>query len=648
MSHFSHWSLSHDEQEIAWLTLDVAHRGVNTLSHQVIQELKQQLEEIAAEPPRGLVIQSGKSAGFIAGADVNEFTRIKDEAQALSVIEFGQSAMDQIEQLPFPTLALIKGHCLGGGLELALACDYRILVNTPSTRLAFPEIKLGIHPGFGGTVRSLRLMGTRHAMDLMLSGRSISAYQAKKMGLADACVPERQAANAIRHFVQARPSSPAPALLDQMIAYPWVRPAIAHFLMRQTKKKAPPKHYPAPYALIDFWQRHAGSGDSMYKEEARSVARLITHSTSRNLVRVFELRNAITTTGDKKKISPHHVHVIGAGTMGGDIASWCALQGMTVTIEDAFPEALGRARQRALKFFAKRLRGFDDQLIAATDRFVPDPKGLGRSRADVVIEAIYENLEAKQNLFKELETQAQPHTLLTSNTSSIPIEDIAGVLTAPARLVGLHFFNPVAKMPLIEVVHAPDTDREQVAAAAGFCRHINKLPLPVKSSPGFLVNRILMPYLLEAALMVDEGMAIEDIDNAALDFGMPMGPLELADTVGLDICHHVADTLSTLFQASLPRSLQSRVKEENLGRKTGKGFYDWKNNHKQATASPRLESSRREKIQRRLIGKITSEAKRCLEEGLVENGDQVDAGVIFGTGFAPWTGGPLHYLKSET
>ncbi len=647
MNPYRHWTLEHDASEVAWLTLDVAHKGINSLSQEVIEELERQLADVAAEPPRALVIRSGKRAGFIAGADVNEFTRIKDETQALALIRRGQAVMNQIAQLPFPTVALVRGHCLGGGLELALACDYRVLINEPSTRLSFPEVKLGIHPGFGGAVRSLAMLGPRKAMNLMLTGRSVGAWQARKMGLADACVPERQATNAVCHLIAQRPSRPSPGLLDNLISTPWARPLVARLMAQQARKKANPKHYPAPYALIEFWKQHAGEGEKMYEAEARSVAKLIVTDTSRNLVRIFGLRNALIATGDKKAISPHHVHVIGAGTMGGDIAAWCALQGMTVTIEDASTAAIARARSRALKLFAKRFRGFRDQQLAATDRLIPDADGIGRTKADVVIEAIYENLEAKQELFKTLETQVGEHTLLTSNTSSIPIERIASVLQQPDRLVGLHFFNPVAKMPLIEVVHTPDTPEGLIKTTAGFCRHIDKLPLPVKSSPGFLVNRILMPYLLEAARMVDEGQDPTAIDKAAVDFGMPMGPLELADTVGLDICQHVAETLSASRGTPLPRSLSNLIKANNLGKKTGQGYYTWRNNKKVDAKSPDVQSEQLQRLQNRLIGKITDEAQRCLEEGIVSQAELVDAGVVFGTGFAPWTGGPLQYAGQK-
>ncbi len=647
MSPYQHWTLEHDDHEIAWLSLNVAGSGINFLSHHVIIELEQQLADVRTTPPRGLVIQSAKKSGFIAGADINEFTLINNEQQALALIQRGQEVMNYIEELPFPTLALIKGFCMGGGLELALACNYRILIDTPSTRLSFPEIKLGIHPGFGGSVRSLRLLGTLKAMDLMLTGKTVSAWQAKKIGLVNATVPERQAGNAVKDFIDKRPANPPRPKLDHVLSHRWLRPLVARALQHQVRQKTNPHHYPAPFALIDFWKNHADAGTRMFHEEAASVAKLINTETSKNLVRVFQLRNLLTANGERKLINPQHVHVIGAGTMGGDIAAWCALQGITVTIEDANIEALAKTRQRAEKFFAKRLRGYAGELEATKNRLIPDVKGLGRAQADVVIEAIYENLEAKQALFKDLEQQTKANALLTTNTSSIPIEQIAKALNDPGRLVGLHFFNPVAKMPLIEVIHTENTAANLLAKTSAFCLHINKLPLPVKSSPGFLVNRILMPYLLEAAIMRDEGVDTLTIDKAAKDFGMPMGPLELADTVGLDVCLHVAETLSETMELRIPSSLKNAVQSGNLGKKTGKGFYQWQKNKKEAPMSSSGTSVSLYNNQKRLIATLTKEAEACLTEKLVLNADSVDAGIIFGTGFAPWTGGPLKHLKSQ-
>ncbi|HID82448.1 MAG TPA: crotonase [Chromatiales bacterium] len=644
MTKQKHWHLKEEKDGILWLAIDVAGQGANTLSKAVLEELSQVLDQISENPPQALVLHSTKASGFIAGADVNEFTQFTDEQSALEMIERGQRVMDRIAGLPFPVIAVINGFCLGGGLELALACDYRIVVNSPSTRLGLPEVKLGIHPGFGGSVRSVNTIGILKAMDLMLSGRTIGAYQAKKMGLAHEMVPERQIENVVSWYASHRPSKVPQPLKEKLLRSKLLRPLIAKLLRKQVAKKANPHHYPAPYALINLWEHEVTDEQAMLKAEAESVAKLATTKTARNLVRVFQLQDQLKALGKKSTFTPRHVHVIGAGTMGGDIAAWCALQGFNVTVEDSNPKALGATLKRATKLYQRRFRGYDHLATAALDRLVPDIKGQGRKYADVIIEAIFEDEKVKQDLFSALEKEAKTDAVLATNTSSIPLEKIASVLKSPERLVGLHFFNPVAKMPLVEVVYAEATDPQIREHAQAFTRHISKLPLPVKSSPGFLVNRILMPYLLEASRMVDEGIPKEAIDKAATDFGMPMGPLELADTVGLDICKHVAEVLSEPMQLTVPASIKNLVEAGHLGKKTGRGYYIYKKNKPQ---KGKIDKSQGKILQKRLIDKLTDEAQNCLEDGIVATSDQLDAGVIFGTGFAPFRGGPLNYLKNN-
>ena len=641
----TNWFQKTDSDGVLWLAIDVTGSAANSLSKTVLEELQQTLEEIARTPPKGLVIHSGKPGGFIAGADVNEFAGLKDENEALALILRGQEIMTRLGRLPFPTIALIEGYCLGGGLELALACDYRIAVDDPATRLGLPEVKLGIHPGFGGTVRACAAIGSIRALDLMLTGRSLSAKQAKRMGLIDERLPPRLIANAVSYYIRQRPSKKPLPLSEQIVRSGAIRPLLAMYLRKQTARKAREKHYPAPFALIDLWREHINSPASMYQAEAKSVARLVKTAASQNLVRVFQLQNHLKAGGKKSAFSPRHVHVVGAGAMGGDIAAWCALRGFDVTVEDANIQALAAVRKRADKLFSRRFRDYPPLKTAALDRLVADPKGAGRRHADVIIEAIYEDEKAKQALFSELESVARADALLATNTSSIPLEKIATVLKDKGRLVGLHFFNPVAKMPLVEVVRSEATDAGVIEKAQAFCRHIDKLPLAVKSTPGFLVNRILMPYLLEAAVLQGEGANTAEIDKAATDFGMPMGPLELADTVGLDICQHVAEQLAGPMGLEVPEALKALTAQGKLGRKSAQGFYRYKKGKKvKQTATEAVSPG----MQKRLINKILDEARRCLDEGIVESADDVDAGVIFGTGFAPFRGGPLHYQQSHT
>ena len=645
MTTFKHWRLETDEVGFAWLHFDHAGSSTNVLSSEALSELGDLVEQFHQQPPRGLVILSAKPNGFIAGADIREFTRIDSREQALELIQTAHRHFHRLEQLPCPTVARIHGFCLGGGLELALACRYRVALEEPSTRLGLPEILLGIHPGFGGSVRLIRQIGVPKAFEMMLSGRTIDPRAARRLGLVDHAVPERHLERACRYLLQQRPLPQRPAWWLRLTDTAPVRPLVAKLLRRQVIKRASPKHYPAPYALIDLWQRHGAGSDAMFEAEAESVADLILTETSRNLVRVFFLRERLKNFGRQGKTQFRQAQIIGAGVMGGDIAAWCDVQGLTVGIQDRAPEFIAPAVQRAWKLFSRKFKR-PHELTAAKDRFIPDPKGIQLGQADVVIEAIIESLEAKQKLFRDLEPKLKPGALLATNTSSIPLEELAEALQQPERLVGLHFFNPVAKMQLVEVVRGAQTGEESAAKAAAFAHHIDKLPLPVKSAPGFLVNRVLMPYLMEAVLMLEEGVPAEAIDHAATDFGMPMGPILLADTVGLDICLAVADILTRQLGGEVPALLREKVTAKQLGRKTGEGFYQYKRG-KPVTRNETQSPLPQEAIVERLILRLLNECVAVLREKVVEDADLVDAGLIFGTGFAPFRGGPMHYLKKE-
>ena len=525
------WRLEHDLDGIAWLIFDRAGASTNTLSAEVLTELSAILAQLATAPPKGLVIRSGKDNGFVAGADIEDFERVKAVDDAIAIVKRGWDLFNQLAAVPYPTLALVRGFCLGGGLELALACRYRVVVDEPATRLGLPEVMLGIVPGWGGIRRLPRLAGAPAALDLLLTGRTIDARRAKKLGIADECVPPRIMMNTARGVLAA---APPPRRLPFPLALtlsPLLRPLIAAQARKQVAARARREHYPAPYAILDIWVKYDGDALAAPASDPASIAHLIQTPTAMNLIRVFRLQERLKAFGRDDPFEARHVHVVGAGTMGGDIAAWCALRGLTVTLQDQSAERLKPAIERAGKLFAERLR--DPRRVRdAFDRLVPDVAGDGVAHADVIIEAIFENLDAKQALFKALEAKAKPGALLATNTSSIPLEQIGAPLKDPGRLIGLHFFNPVPRMMLVEVVAGARTHPELLPRAAAFVRQLDKLPLPVKSAPGFLVNRILAPYLMEAMRCVDEGMAPETVDEAALAFGMPVGPIELADTVG--------------------------------------------------------------------------------------------------------------------
>jgi len=646
---YKHWNPVTDADGILWLHLDQQDSSTNVLCVSVLEELELILNEMESGVlPSGVVFLSDKKNGFIAGADIKEFTVIEDQQQAMAHVQRGQRIMDRIEAIKCPTVALIHGFCMGGGYELALACRYRIAEESTKTKLSLPEVQLGIHPGFGGTVRLPRLIGAPMAMDVMLTGKPIPAKKAKKLGMIDHAVPERQLFPATKKIIMDKPAAHKPTKMQALTNHMLIRPILKKVLIKNVAKKASKDHYPAPYAIIDLWAKYFDDPKKMLEEEARSEAELVIGNTAQNLIRVFFLREELKAEGKKAKDAKKlkRVHVIGAGVMGGDIASWCALRGLTVTLQDRNPETIAKAMGRAAKLFKRKLRGDRLAITAAMDRLIPDVQGLGVPKADIVIEAIIENIEAKQGLYKEIEPKMREDALLTTNTSSIPLEVLSETLANPERLVGLHFFNPVAQMPLIEIVTGSNTDQETAARTAAFATQIDRLPLPVKSGPGFLVNRILMPYMLEAVKIHEEGVPAEIIDSIAKKFGMPMGPLTLADTVGLDICLSVAQILSKELNVEVPQSLQTMVDGGKLGAKSGSGFYEYASGKKAKSKSPEF-SGDRKRIEDRLIGRMVNESVACLREKVVSNDNLLDAGVIFGTGFAPFRGGPLNYAKLE-
>jgi 3-hydroxyacyl-CoA dehydrogenase/enoyl-CoA hydratase/3-hydroxybutyryl-CoA epimerase len=646
-SDYRHWRLEFDLDQVCWLTLDRDGESANSLSNEVLSELEQIVTFLESEPPVGLVLQSGKKGSFIVGADVREFEQVETVEQAAGLMREAHNLFNRVESLQFPTAVIIDGYCLGGGLELALCFDYRIAKNTDGTRLGFPEVRLGIYPAFGGSMRSTRQIGGLHALQLMLTGRMLRAHQAKSMGLVDQLVsPHAELRWAARRAVLKGRKSRGPGLIAKLSNWTLVRRFLAGQMRKQTAAKASPKHYPAPFELIDAWEAHGNSPQEMLEEEASRNARLITGSTSRGLRRVFWLMERLKAQGKSSDFKARRVHVIGAGVMGGDIAAWCVLQGLEVTLQDREMKYIEPALKRARKLFAKKLRS-PALTAGAQSRLIADVEGSGVERADVIIEAIFENAEAKRELFRAIEPKMKPDAILASNTSAIPLDELASVLEKPARLIGLHFFNPVAKMPLVEVVYDKSTDPGEVERGSAFCGQINRFPLPVKSSPGFLVNRVLSPYMLKAMQVHRERkVPLEALDKAATEFGMPMGPVELADTVGLDVGLNVMGLLGGEDAADDATLLKSYVDQGKLGKKSGEGFYQWKKGKpvKDAKAS---EGINLQSLGEELMAPYFEECRACLEDGIVADSDVLDAGMIFGTGFAPFRGGPMFYLAQK-
>lgn len=640
MTAFRHMRLERDWEGVAWLALDRANERANTLSADMLVELSAMIDELEANAPNGLVILSGKEAGFVAGADIDEIEAVSDAAQARALVERGWNLFERIENLPFPTVALIRGHCMGGGLELALACRYRVVVDEPSTRLALPEVMLGLVPAWGGMRRLPLLVGPQVALDLMLTGRSLSARRAKAVGLADVCVPERVMENAARRVVMSGRHRKRQSFYQRVLSIAPLRRLVAAQARRKLEERVRREQYPAPYAILGLWAAHAGDVMAEPDESASSVAALLRSNTARNLLRVFRLRERLRRFGAEVEHGVRHVHVVGAGTMGGDIAALCADRGFSVSLQDTRPEAIAAAIGRAAKAFAARHR--DDPLAvrSALDRLIPDEAGHGLRHADLVIEAIVEDGEAKRALFRQIEAEAPPQAMLATNTSSLLLEQIAPALAQPARLIGMHFFNPVMKMPLVEVVAGRERDTELALRALSFVRALDKLPLPVVSRPGFLVNAALAPYLFEALRCVEDGIAPAAVDDALRAFGMAVGPVELVDRIGLDVALAAGRALGL---EPVPPRLAAAVAAGKLGRKSGEGYYLWRDDRPQrgkaeVPAPPRLAEG--------IVAPMIGALQEALAQGAVADADLADAALVFGAGFAPFTGGPLRWAEN--
>lgn len=633
---FRHFSLERDARDIAWLCFDMANSTANRLSSDAMEELDRMLDTLAARPPAGLVLYSGKASGFIAGADIDEFAGLESGEKSLALVARGWKLFNRIAALGWPTLALIDGHCLGGGLELALACRYRLAVDRDTTRLALPEVQLGIFPGWGGMQRLPRLIGPPAALDLMLTGKSVDAHRAAALGLVDAVVPPRLARQAAaQHVVSGRPARRARGL-PQWLNHPSLKPLVAWRVRKTLEQRDPHRHYAAPRAILDIWLEHDGNP----LKAPQQIESLTRSPATANLLRLFHLRERLRQIGrDSGQANIRSVHVVGAGTMGADIAAWLALHGLRVSLQDRDPAAIARAIAQGAALFRRRLKT-PRRIQDALDRMIPDPEGHGVATADLVLEAIVEDAQAKQALYQSLEPRMRADAILATNTSSLPITDLAQGLARPERLLGLHFFNPVRRMPLVEVVHTDTVDKTTLARATAFVHQIDKLALPVRDHPGFLVNAVLAPYVLEAMRAVDQGYTPATIDHAMEAFGMPMGPLELADTVGLDVIRAAGEQLGP--DDALPICLMRHLDAHQLGAKTSQGFYLWANGKPQKGPAATPPTG----LAQRLIDPLIAQTLACVQQGIVRDADLADAGVVFGTGFAPFLGGPLHYASA--
>jgi 3-hydroxyacyl-CoA dehydrogenase/enoyl-CoA hydratase/3-hydroxybutyryl-CoA epimerase len=634
------WSSATTEDGIVWLVLDHGESSLNTVSREVIEGLSGELDKLENDKPRAIVIRSGKPAGFAAGADISGFDKMGDEG-AVNLLRQGHAVLDRLVAMDCPTICIVHGAALGAGFEIALACDWRIAVDGAS--FGFPEVQLGLHPGLGGTFRLPALIDPTEAMTMMLTGKTAHTSKAKKLGIADVVTEERHIRAAVAAAADGKIDRDGPGLKARAFGYETARNLAARQMRSQTEKKAPKAHYPAPHALIDLWEAHGDDAVTMQKAEIESFARLLDTETSKNLRRVFFLRQALKD-GARGEDGITHVHVIGAGAMGAEIAAWAAIKDKIVTLGDLDLDTLGKAIKKA-QDICKDKHLDSRETRDALDRLMPDPKGYGIPRADLVIEAGPESLDLKGKIYAGLKGRMKDGAILASNTSSLKLAELRDATPNPAQFAGLHFFNPVSKMQLVEIVHHDATNDAVISRLAAFCGNIDRLPVRITDYPGFLVNRALTPYLMEAMVLMDEGVSKEVIDAAAIRFGMPLGPVALSDQVGLDICLHVAESLKDNLDKPMPdisARLRDKVAAGETGKKAGQGFYDWSN----GTPRPDAEGGP-EDLTDRLILPMLDACVECLRKGVVRDADAVDGAMIFATGFPPFRGGPMHDARTR-
>lgn len=661
------------DDDIYQLTFDRPDSSANIFDRATIEELDQHLNSLAGDTQmRGLVIVSAKKSIFIAGADINELLA-KDlpEVELKEMVRRGQQVFSRVAALRVPTVAAIHGACLGGGLELCLACDYRIASEERATRIGFPETHLGILPGWGGSTRLPRLIGLPKALDVILKGKRLAARQALKYGVIDQLVPREHFARIARaKIAQGKPTRPSHRLTNNALVARLVASRVAPDLEKKTHG-----HYPAvPRALDVVTQGIGRPVEYGLSLEADAITELARTETCKNLVRVFFLQerakglrlNDLTILGEGAKSKVEKVKesgraaVIGAGVMGAGIAQWISARGRTVILRDISSEQVGKGMATVGKLYrdgVKRHLFSRTEARQGVDRIIPSAVDVPLNRVDVVIEAAVENMDIKKQIFKGLVDLAGEDTVLATNTSALSISELGDSAGAAERVIGIHFFNPVHRMQLVEIVVGEKTTPAVVDRTLRFVQGLGKMPVVVKDRPGFVVNRILMPYLTEAGHLFSGGASVADIDGCMLDFGMPMGPLRLIDEVGVDVANHVATFFGTAFgdRMPVPEVLAGMMEGKWMGRKSGAGFYRY--GGKKGDTPLNEEMSRfvkeqgfqalsRENLQERMVFIMLNEAARCFEEGIVSSPADIDFAMIMGTGFAPFRGGPLRYADA--
>ena len=641
---------------ICILTFDRPNSSANIFDRQTLIELREQVLLIAADPAvKGLVLISAKPSIFIAGADLTSMKESTPETQMREFIELGQDAMNHLANLKIPTVAAVHGAAVGGGCEIALACDYRVASSDKSTKIGLPETQIGLLPAWGGSTRLPRLVGLPKALEIILAGKTLAGKQALNAKLVDDLVPaEYLLHKAITILKRGKRAAVPWRITNTAPAAAVIRWRVLPKLLKKTRG-----HYPAVTAALDVVTHGISrTVPESLALEREGILKLMQSATCHNLIRIFFLqerakRRVLIAQANKPR-RVERAAVIGAGVMGAGIAQWLSAKGVQVALRDINAQQVAKGLGGIAKLYQEGVKRHVFTPVEARkgmDRISPAPTPVSLKRQEIVIEAAVEKFELKQKIFQELDGLVSDETVLATNTSALPVSELAASTSHPGRVLGLHFFNPVHRMQLVEIVAAKQTSPENVQRALSFVQQIGKLPVIVKDSPGFLVNRILMPYLIEAGNLFASGASVEDLDETMLDFGMPMGPMRLLDEVGIDVSLHVAETLAAHFgdRMAIPDVLHKMVKEGLLGRKSGKGFYlhskgkEPRPNHE---LSDRSDKSDKSDLQERMSLLMLNESARCLEEQIVTEPADVDFAMIMGTGFAPFRGGPLRHADA--
>ncbi len=661
------------EEGIVQVVFDLPRRSVNLLGRDLLRQLDRILELVAAqETARGVLFRSAKPRMFIAGMDVDEIAAARDGFEASEGARTGQRVFQKIAELPIPTACAIGGPCLGGGLELALACTIRVASDGPSVEIGLPEVQLGIVPGFGGTQRLPRLVGLGPALDLILTGRRLDGRRALRIGLVDRVVPEaylERETIALLREVAARGGRPPsrrgrPAWTRLLERVGPLRRLVLARARKRTAARVSPEAYPAPFRALDAVEAAFALPLAQGLDlEARIVGELLSTRTAANLIWIFRSQGALKKDPAGIEAPPRRVRrvaVVGAGIMGGGIAQLVADRDVPVRLKDIRQEALLAALRTARGVWEERVRRgrlLERELRQKMGFISTTLDDTGLSKVDLVLEAVVEKLEVKQQVLAAVEERIGERAVFATNTSSIPISEIAGRALRPERVVGLHFFNPVHRMPLVEVIAGQRSSPEAVATVRAFAIELGKTPVLVRDSPGFLVNRILTAYINEAMRLLGEGVSVEAVDAAMTAFGMPVGPLALLDQVGLDTALHVGRVLEAAFGKRIGGGgplLAAMVDSGRLGAKSGRGFFRYRDGRRagpdrevyrlvEAAAARALPA---ETLQERMVLAMVNEAAVCLEDGVVREPRDVDLAMVLGTGFPPFRGGPLRYADA--